>query len=127
VSRQGAVVRNTVRRRLGGDARLQLGLKLGLAISHETLGDLDHFLTARWVLYSGVGKVAAAILTEHPRWSFRQAELTRLTQTITVEAGLPPAEGPPIVHFSDGVDARLSWPRVTLLDSSSPVVPAAQP
>lgn len=42
VSRQGAVVRNTVRRRLGGDARLQLGLKLGLAISHETLGDLDH-------------------------------------------------------------------------------------
>jgi uncharacterized protein len=114
VSKRGNTVTYRVRRQPRQEARLDLQMRLGAAIDDTKLGELDHFLTARWVLYSGVGSIHAAILTEHPRWRFRQASVLRLNQTVTPVGGLPPANGAPLVHFSEGVDARLSWPRLSL-------------
>jgi uncharacterized protein YqjF (DUF2071 family) len=110
VSRDGDRVAYDVRRRSRIEARLQLGLTVGEDIAPAKLGPRDHFLTARWVLYAGVGPVRAAIFTEHPRWRFRRATVASLDESMLAAVGLP-AKEPPLIHFSDGVDARLSWPR----------------
>jgi uncharacterized protein YqjF (DUF2071 family) len=47
----------------------------------------------------------------HPRWPLRRGRVTKLAQTHLECAGLPAPGGPPIVHFSDGVDVRIGPPR----------------
>ncbi len=110
VEREGDVVRYRVRRRLR-EARFDLDVRAGRPYEDAELSDLDHFLTARWVLYSGLGRVRAAILVEHPRWPLRRALVERLDQTLTRSDGILLPDRAPLAHFSDGVDARLSWPR----------------
>jgi uncharacterized protein len=83
-------------------------------------GDLHRFLTSRWVLYSGIGRMTAAIFTDHPAWVFRRASIRLLRQTMTDRVGLP-EPGVPLVHFSPGLAARLSWPHPMLLGDSGPV------
>jgi uncharacterized protein len=111
VERRGSGVRYRVRRRAPGRGALDLDLELGEVVEDEALGPLDHFLTARWVLYGGAGPVRTAMPTEHPRWGFRRATVRHLEQSLTRQAGLPPATREPLVHFSDGVDAAIAWPR----------------
>ncbi len=89
----------------------ELALGLGPPVPERDVGALDDFLTARWVLYSGLGPVRAAVAVDHGRWRFRRARLRRLHETITEDVGLPPPSEEPLVHFSDGVDARIAWPR----------------
>jgi uncharacterized protein len=86
LDRQGPQVRYQVRRRAPGRGGLDLDLALGEVLQDEMPGPLDHFLTARWVLYGGTGPVRTAMPTEHPRWSFRRAWVRRLDQSMTREA-----------------------------------------
>ena len=111
VAREAHRVVYAVRRRSGTPASLDLELTVGEDVPPGDVGPLDHFLTARWVLYSGIGPVRTAILTEHPRWGFRRATADRCEETMLAAVSLPSADGPAMIHFSDGVDARLSWPR----------------
>ena len=111
VEREGVAYRSRTRRRPPGKGSFELDLLVGEPVPEESLTDRDWFLTARWVLYNGLGPVRGAVYAEHPRWRFREATVTHLEQTLTAADGLPPLDGDPIVHFSDGVDARLSWPR----------------
>lgn len=99
-----------VERRAPGRGRLDLELELGTHLPEEDQTELDEFLTSRWILYAGVGRAVAAIFTEHPRWHFREAAIRTLSQTHTNEVGLPTPRGDPLVHFSDGTSAALSWP-----------------
>lgn len=117
VRRRGKVARYAGRRRAPGRGRLRLEVELGDPIDDADLTELDHFLTARWVLYAGVSRFGAAYVTEHPRWRFLNASVRKLDQDLLREAGLPAPERPPTVHFSEGVDARLSWPRLFLTPS----------
>lgn len=117
VSRDGDEVEYDLRRRSGKSGRFQLALELGSAYRPSDLRPLDHFLTARWALYLGVGPVRATALVEHPRWRFRRASVARLTQDLTVAQGLPTLDVAPVVHFSDGVDARIGVPRPFLARS----------
>ena len=110
VERTAKLARYRVRRR-GAEGQLDLDLSVGAPLKDADLGALDHFLTARWVLYSGAGPVRAALLTEHPRWRFRRVSVRRVEESFTKVSGLPSPESPPLVHFSDGVDARIGWPR----------------
>ncbi len=114
VSRAPDAARYTVRRRGGRRARVDLELALGDPLEPSSFTDLDHFLTARWVLYGGVRPIRTAILTEHPRWTFRRVEVRGLEQTVLQADGLPVEGAPDSVHFSDGVDARLGWPQPIL-------------
>lgn len=115
VSRAPDLARYTVRRRGGRGARLELELGLGETVDPSALTDLDHFLTARWVLYGGAGPVRTAILTQHPRWVFRRVDVRSLEQNVLRVDGLPSVGAPDRVHFSDGVDARLGWPQPLLV------------
>src|SRR4051812_1078630 len=114
VSRRDDMVRYRTQRRLGPPAMLDLRIELAREAPDAELTNLDHFLTARWVLYAGAGPVLTAMPTEHPRWRFRGARVGRLRETTTRETGLPAMGEPDLVHFSDGVDARIAWPRIHL-------------
>ncbi len=111
VKRGPDMARYFVRRRIPGDGRLELELDVGEPVPDGQIGASDHFLTARWILYAGAAGITLGMLTEHPRWRFRRAAVRQLDQTLLEQVGLPEPDGPPVVHFSDGVDALISWPR----------------
>lgn len=111
VERSPGTARYRSVRRFPGGARVHLELRVGQRRPRRELSDLDNFLTARWVLYAGIDPVLTAIDTEHPRWQFRETAVERLEQTVTRVTGLPDPGASPLVHFSDGVVARLGRPR----------------
>ena len=119
VRRRPDSARFHVRRRLSRPARLDLELEVGDPIPREALDERDHFLTARWVLYGGAGRVRTAILTQHPPWSFRRNSIRHLEQSVLEADGLPAVGAPELVHFSDGVNARLGWPQPLLVPASA--------
>ncbi|MBL7498856.1 DUF2071 domain-containing protein [Frankia sp. CNm7] len=86
-------------------------VRAGELISHGDLDARDHFLTARFRLFSpvrsGPPRTARAWHEPWPLWS---AELLELDDTLVTAAGLPAPEGDPLVHWSQGVDVRISRP-----------------
>jgi uncharacterized protein YqjF (DUF2071 family) len=101
--------------RYTGSRRWPSPVGVGYAVTVETgapippseLKDFDHFLTARWRLYTThAGKLLHADV-EHPPWPLARARVTRLEQSLTHAAGLPEPSGDPLVHFSPGVDTRI--------------------
>jgi uncharacterized protein len=125
IDRGEGSVRSTVIRRVVGGARLDLELAIGRRHPRRELSELDDFLTARWLLYAGIPSLLTALTTDHPPWALRRTTVERLEQTVTRAAALPDPDAPPIVHFSDGVTARLSRPRrVPVLGSALAQLPA---
>ncbi|HEX5937787.1 MAG TPA: DUF2071 domain-containing protein [Actinomycetota bacterium] len=94
--------------------RLALDLDLRAHVDPRDQSGLDRFLTSRWVLYSGVGPLMAAIFTEHPPWQLRRASVRHLEQTYLSRLGLPEPVDEPFAHFSDGTPAVLSWPHLMI-------------
>jgi uncharacterized protein YqjF (DUF2071 family) len=71
------------------------------------LKEHDHFLTARYRLYTvSRGRLAFAQI-EHPPWPLARATVLDWRQTLTQAAGLPPPEGQPLVHYSDEIDVNI--------------------
>ena len=68
---------------------------------------LDHFLTARFRLYTMIAGRGAAADAEHPSWPLVRARLLDLEDDLVAAAGLPPPDQPPLVHFSPGVAVRI--------------------
>jgi hypothetical protein len=107
------------RRRWPGPAgaRCDADMELGAPFAAAELGPLDHFLTARYRLWTVVAGRLAAAAAEHPPWSLRRARLVDLDQDLLEAAGLPPPEGMPVVHASDGVRVRIGvWHRVAAME-----------
>jgi uncharacterized protein len=73
---------------------------------HE-LGPLDHFLTARFRLYSLVGGRLVGADAEHPPWPLHRGTMRYLHQDLLQAGGLPAPEGEPLVHTSPGVAVRI--------------------
>jgi uncharacterized protein YqjF (DUF2071 family) len=112
VEDDGKRIRYSGRRRWPGEeAGYDIGIDIGEPFPDAELDDLDHFLTARWVLFTFYGPLAAMSFAEHPRWPLVRARVTRLDETLLASAGLPEPSGDPLVHFSPGVDVRISRPR----------------
>jgi uncharacterized protein len=76
------------------------------------LTPLDHFLTARYRLFSAVLGRLAAVDVEHPPWPLHRAELLALRQNLVQADGLPEPDGPPVLHASPGVTVRIGLPRL---------------
>jgi uncharacterized protein YqjF (DUF2071 family) len=84
----------------------------GDRIPSGQVSDLDHFLTARWRLFShaGGGRVRYAD-AEHAPWPLHRPEFEFCDDSLVTAAGLPRPTGDPLVHYSPGVEVRIGLPR----------------
>jgi uncharacterized protein len=98
------------RRHTGGRASSDVAVRIGARYRPDELTELDHFLSARWRLYSVVAGRTVAALARHEPWPLRRAELLHLADGLVVADGLPEPLGPPIVQFADTVAVRVGAP-----------------
>ncbi len=83
----------------------------GAVVPPHEVTELEHFLTARWRLFSeaGCGTLRYAD-AEHAPWPLRRVEVELCDDSLVMAAGLPRPSGPPLAHYSDGVDVRIGLP-----------------
>jgi uncharacterized protein YqjF (DUF2071 family) len=74
------------------------------------IGPLEDFLVSRFRLYARVAGRLVRVAAEHEPWSLRSAHIVDLEQDLLQADGLPPPQGPPLAHFSEGVDVRIAPP-----------------
>ena len=79
----------------------------------EALTERDHFLTARFRLYTVISGRLASAQIEHPPWPLASGSVDAIQQTLLQAAGLPPPEGPPLLHYSETLDVKIGYPRVS--------------
>lgn len=94
-----------------GRATSRVAVRPGEPIAPAELDARDHFLTARFRLFSPV-RVGAprSARAWHLPWPLRRAELLDLDDTLLTATGLPAPAGEPLVHYSPGVDVRIGPP-----------------
>ena len=109
VRRNGVQVRYRSRRLRPGPrgARCHALVEVGDAFERSEPGPLDHFLTARFRLYTVIAGRGAVADAEHPPWPLVRARLLDLEDDLVVAAGLPWPGQSPLVHFSPGVQVRV--------------------
>lgn len=88
----------------------RLRFEVGAAYQDDELGPLDHFLTARWRLYSSTGRSHRAVAACHDPWPLHRARPVELDEDLLRAAGLGRPAGEPLVHYSPGVEVRVGWP-----------------
>jgi uncharacterized protein YqjF (DUF2071 family) len=110
VERDGLTVRYRSRRRWPGPtpAMSRITVEIGAPLRPQELDELDHYLTARWQLYTMLGPVLARSTVEHERWPLFRATVRELEENLVAAAGLPTPQGDPVVHWSPGVRTRIS-------------------
>lgn len=74
------------------------------------LDERDHFLTARWILFSAAGSRRRFARAWHEPWPLHRVEVRAADDDLIVAAGLPRPEGPPLAHYSPGVDVEIGRP-----------------
>lgn len=92
-------------------ARSLIEVSVGDPLDPRVLGDLDHWLTARWTLFSRFPSSLWLARADHPPWELRRAEVLSLDDQLVTAAGLSSPVGEPLVHHSHGVEVRVSVPR----------------
>jgi len=87
-------------------------IRPGSPIAPQQVTALEHFLTARWRLFSqakdGALRYADA---EHPPWQLQRVHVDQCDDTLVTTVGLPRPVGDPLAHYSRGVQVRISIPR----------------
>ncbi len=99
-------------------ASAEILVQPGAAYGAGELTDRDHFLTARYCLYTRMrGRLGRAQI-EHPPWPLARAIALECRQTLIEAAGLPPPDGDPLAHYSAEIDVKIGYPhRVDCTDS----------
>jgi uncharacterized protein len=85
-------------------------IKIGDRIRPDDLDERDHFLTARWILFSGAGPTRRLARACHQPWPLHRAEAMTVEDSLIEAAGLPAPAGAPLVYFSPGVDVAIGPP-----------------
>lgn len=103
-------VRYRCRRRIGPPARHDVVIRPGKPLRASDRAGLVDALTGRWRAFTSLAGRALEVPVDHQPWPLRGATLEHLDESILSAAGIA-AEGDPIVHCADGVEAALGWPR----------------
>ncbi len=74
------------------------------------LGELDHFLTARWGLFSAPRGGLRHARASHDPWPLHRASVVTVDDSLVTAAGLPTPVGEPVVHYAPSVEVRIGWP-----------------
>jgi uncharacterized protein len=106
----GDELRYDCRRRWPGPAESHVVVRVGERYTAAELGPLDHFLTARWILFSRARRRHRLARAAHPPWALYRATAPEVRDGLLEAAGLPPPVGPPLVHYSPGVQVRIGRP-----------------
>jgi len=108
----GSVVTYESSRRWPGPrgAESKAVIDVGAPFAADELGDRDHWLTARWRLYSHQPRGLRYAQADHAPWVLHRATVRHLDDELVVAAGLPAPTGEPLVHWSPGVGVRIGWP-----------------
>lgn len=85
-------------------------IAIGRPYAASELTERDHFLTARWILFSDAGGWRRFARAWHQPWPLHRATATAVDDELVRAAGLPAPEGEPLVHYSPGVDVRIGRP-----------------
>jgi uncharacterized protein YqjF (DUF2071 family) len=100
----------SVTRRWPSKSSSHIELSIGERI--ESPGDLAHFLSARWGLFSqGFGGRLRYAPVDHEPWELYEASIVGLDDHLVTAAGLPTPTGEAHVMFSPGVSVRIGKPR----------------
>ena len=108
--REGARIEYTCRRRTAPRAEVDVAWSIGDPVPLPAAESLDHFLIERYRLYvvRRAGLYRACV--RHCPYPLRRVAVERLSQTMLDAAGLGRPPGPPLWHYSSGVDVEISWP-----------------
>jgi len=111
---KGSTIRYDCRRRWPGPrgARSHAVVEIGDTYAPHELSSLDHFLTARWLLYSAPRSGLHFARAFHEPWPLHRAQLLEIRDELVPAAGLPAPTGTPLVHFSQSVDVNIGWPQI---------------
>lgn len=114
IVRSGSEVIYRAQRRWPTAHRLRslVALEVGDRVEEPT--ELDHFLTARWGLYTRLGGRLAYAQVAHEPWPLRSATLAALSDDFVAAAGYEISGAPEHVRYSPGVSVRVGRP--VLLD-----------
>lgn len=82
------------------DAMTDIVIQPGALYQPGELTERDHFLTARYRLYTTSGRRLRHAQIEHPPWPLARANVIELRQSLFENAGLPPPLGAPLVHYA---------------------------
>lgn len=112
VSSDGSQIEYDCRRRLPGPrgATSNLSVRIGDQLSAHELSERDHFLSARWRLYSKMFGQIWGARALHEAWPLHRATLDRYDDQLITAAGLSEPIGDPIVQYSPGVEVSVSTP-----------------
>ncbi len=83
--------------------------RIGERIENGAVGELEHFLCARWALLTKRRSQLLCGRVHHPRWPLHRVEDVEIDQTVIEAAGLPSPEGAPHALYSPGVDVGVKW------------------
>ncbi len=118
----GPVVTYRSRRRWPGPAgvRSDVAVEVGEPFAPAELTELDHWLTARYRLFTVHDDGARFARAEHVPWLLHRARLLHCDSGLIAAAGLPAPTGDPLVHFSPGVEVRVGTPQPVVQEPSRP-------
>ncbi len=111
IDRDGAMVSYRTRRRWPHRRHPESLVRLRVADRIIRPTELEHFLTARWRLYTLLGKRLTVARVEHDPWPLHRATLQELSDELVEAAGYSAPLDPPHVLFSPGVGVRIDLPR----------------
>jgi uncharacterized protein len=112
VTRDGELVSYASARRWPAPHNVEsrVAIRVGPAFGDHELTERDHFLTARWTLFSAASGHLRYADAQHPRWPLHRVEVREVRDGLLPAAGLPEPAHEPIGHFSEGVDVRIGRP-----------------
>jgi uncharacterized protein YqjF (DUF2071 family) len=104
--------RYSCRRRWPGPrgAASEVQIDIGDPFAPSELSALDHFLTARWALFSAPIAGLRWARAWHEPWPLHRVAVASVHDDLVAAAGLPAPARPPLAHFSPSVEVRIGWP-----------------
>jgi uncharacterized protein len=91
-------------------AMTEIVVRPGEPYKPEELSGRDHFLTARYRLYSVARERLKHAQIEHPPWPLARACVMAVRETLSAASGLPPPGGNPIAHYVDELKVKIGFP-----------------
>ena len=86
-----------------------MAFRVGERIPDAVVGDLEHFLSARWGLVTERFGSLLHGRVDHPRWPLYEVDHVEIDQTVIEAAGLSTPVGQPHAMYSPGVDVEVAW------------------